>query len=68
MQRVFDRGNFNWGGARELALKRDRASAEYLKRFYQIDWTDPNLYDLVINTDRLDVEGAAQVIVKAAEV
>ncbi len=66
-RRIFERGNFSWGGARELALKRDQASAEYLERFYNIDWADSYLYDLVINTSKLDPEAAAHIVVKAVE-
>jgi cytidylate kinase len=66
VRRLHDRANFSWGGAQDRAIKRDRASAEYLKRFYGIDWNDPMLYDLVINTDKLGSEAAAQIIANAA--
>ncbi len=48
-----------------LLAQRDRATAEYLRRFYGIDWEDPDLYDLVINTGRLPLEAATQAIVAA---
>ncbi len=44
----------------------DAASAAYLKRVYGVEWADPLLYDLVINTARLDIPQAAKIIVKAA--
>jgi cytidylate kinase len=65
VQRLHQRANYSLGGAQDAALKHDRASAEYLKRFYDIDWTDPMLYDLVINAGKLDIEAAAQLIVSA---
>jgi cytidylate kinase len=65
VHRLCDRANFSLGGAHDMAIKRDRASADYLKRFYDIDWADSLLYDLVINTGRVDIEAAAQLIVKA---
>ena len=65
VQRLCDRANFSLGGAHDTAIKRDRASADYLKRFYDIDWENPLLYDLVINTGRVDIEAAAQLIVEA---
>jgi cytidylate kinase len=64
VQYLHERKNFSYGGAKDAAIKHDRASAEYLKRFYSIDWNDPTLYDLVINTNKLDVETAAQLIVQ----
>lgn len=58
-------------GARRAAQDQiesaDADSAAYLKRVYGVDWADPLLYDLVINTARLDVTQAAKIIVKAAK-
>ena len=65
VQRLCDRANYSLGGAQDAAIKHDRTSADYLKRFYKIDWSDPLLYDLVLNTGRLSVEAAAQLIVRA---
>jgi cytidylate kinase len=44
----------------------DSARRDYLKRFYDIDEELPTHYDLVINTDVLSVEHAAQVISASA--
>ncbi len=49
--------------AQDLIEKSDIASADYLKRFYNVDWSDSSLYHLIINTGKLDVENAAGVIV-----
>ena len=65
VRRLLERENYSPGGAKEAALQHDRASAEYLKRFFGIDWEDSTLYDLVINTTKLDVEGTAQLIATA---
>jgi cytidylate kinase len=67
VQRLHERANFSLGGAQDAALKRDRASAEYLKRFYDVDWADPMLYDLVVNTGTLGTEGAVQLILQALD-
>ncbi len=67
INRLCRRSNFSLAGAQDKALKHDRASADYLKRFYGIDWTDPQLYDLIINTGTLDIVTAARLIVLAAE-
>ena len=40
----------------------DRRRRNYLKRFYNVQWDDPNLYDLVINTAHLAPTAAAQLI------
>jgi cytidylate kinase len=47
--------------------ERDRATAQYLRRFYGVDWTDPSLYHLTLNTSLLGQEETAQLIVAAAQ-
>ncbi len=51
--------------ATELVAKRDAASADYIRRYYEVDWADPALYHLVLNLGRLSVETAVQVIITA---
>lgn len=51
--------------AREQVLARDRASAEFVKRYFDVDAADPGLYDLVINTGKLPLDAAADMIVMA---
>jgi len=54
------------GLSQEAALKliedNDKATAEYLRRFYKIDWEDPLVYDMVLNTSKMDLDTAAEVI------
>ncbi len=49
--------------AQDLIEQRDAASADYLKRFYGIDWADPLHYHLVINAAKLGPDLAAQVVI-----
>ncbi|MEW6577802.1 MAG: cytidylate kinase-like family protein [Chloroflexota bacterium] len=49
--------------AQQKIARQDRATAEYLGRFFGIRWDDPSLYHLVINTGKVGIEGAAQIIV-----
>ncbi len=51
--------------ANEITTNRDKASADYLKRYFDIDWQDPCLYHLVLNLGKLSVEQAAQIIIAA---
>jgi cytidylate kinase len=44
----------------------DAARADYLKRFYGIQDEVPTLFDLVLNTDVLGPEKAAEVVLVAA--
>jgi cytidylate kinase len=45
--------------ARERCRQVDADRAAYVKRFYGIDITEPLLYDAVLNTSRLGIEGAS---------
>lgn len=49
--------------AQDRIIERDAASADYLRRFYHIEWDDPLLYHLVINTGKLSIEQSAELIV-----
>ena len=44
----------------------DRARADYLRRYHNVRWLDPHIYDLVINTDKVPVEVAVGLIVEAS--
>ena len=44
----------------------DAARRDYLKRFYDIDEELPTQYDLVVNTDVLSFERAAELVIRAA--
>jgi cytidylate kinase len=51
--------------ARQKALESDRAAANYLKRFYGVDWVDPLLYHLVINTGWCELASATRLVCTA---
>ncbi|HEU4700532.1 MAG TPA: cytidylate kinase-like family protein [Gemmatimonadales bacterium] len=44
----------------------DRQRARYHREYYGRDWADPLVYDMVLNTARLGMAGAAAVIVARA--
>ena len=45
----------------------DSGRADYLRRFYEIDHESPIHYDLVVSTDALGVDQAAEIVVRAAQ-
>jgi len=45
----------------------DRARRDYLRRYHRVQWLDPLLYDLVINTVKIPASLAAQIVVDAFE-
>ena len=52
--------------AADLITIRDKASADYLKTYHNIDWEDPWLYHMVLNLGKLSIDQATTVIVAAA--
>lgn len=65
-QRLAERHHISVHAAHAQATARDRQRRTYLKRFYNIDWNDPLLYDLVINTAHLGAAEACDLIYQAA--
>lgn len=49
-----------------LCVDVDRARGEYLRRHFGVDWRDPSHYHLVVDTGRLGLETAAELIALAA--
>jgi cytidylate kinase len=49
--------------AQDLINERDQASAEYVQRLYGADWADSRLYHMILNTGKLELEQAANMIV-----
>lgn len=43
----------------------DQTRKNYLKKYYQVRWDDPQLYDLIVNTARLTPQQAACLICQA---
>lgn len=52
---------------RRLCQEVDQARGRYLHHVYGVDWRDPRHYTLVVDTGRLGIEGASEVIARAAE-
>jgi cytidylate kinase len=63
--RTAQRHNVSEDAARAQVLASDKARTNYLKRYYASRWDDPDLYDVMINTEHLSVENAALVVCKA---
>lgn len=45
----------------------DRARSRYMRHFYNVRWDDPNLYHLTLNTGKLSVDTATQIICDTAQ-
>ncbi len=67
IQRLRDQGMIGIADIKARINQQDRATAEYLDRFFGVKCDDPAHYHLLINTGLMGVEEAAQVIVAAVK-
>jgi len=51
--------------AGRILSRSDRDSAGFLRSFFEVDWEDRTLYDLMINTEKLAMETAVKLIVES---
>jgi cytidylate kinase len=66
VQRMMKSEGLTEEDALKAIAENDRASSEYLQRFYNIDWDDAANYDIVLNTAKVDLSTAALMIASAA--
>jgi cytidylate kinase len=63
VQKLMCLEGLNQREATQRILASDGARAEYLRRYYGVNWLDPQLYDLVINTGQITIQTAVQLVV-----
>jgi cytidylate kinase len=66
VERIMKSGGLSRDDALRFIEDNDKAMAEYLRRFYNLDWEDPAIYDMVLNTGKMDLGIAARIIVSVA--
>jgi len=62
VERIMKSGGLSQEDVLKLIEDQDKAAAEYLRRFYNIDWEDPMIYDMVLNTWKMDLDTAARLM------
>jgi CMP/dCMP kinase len=67
IQRVAESDNISREAAKRKIEASDRNRAGYLRVGYRVDWHDPRLYDLEINTAHIGPEVAADLVVRYAQ-
>ena len=60
--RIMEREKVDEKQAIRLIRRRDRDSAGFLRFFFEVDWENPALYDLVLNTQRISADVAVGMI------
>lgn len=66
VRRLVESGDAGNVDATRLVRESDAARADYIRRFYEIDQESPAHYDLVVNTDVLSPQQAAEIVVFTA--
>lgn len=64
---IIEREGVKWREAAHRVRLADEQRAGYMRRFYNVDWLDSSLYDLVISTDQIPCNAAAEMIIRAAK-
>jgi cytidylate kinase len=64
---IMQREGVKWREAAHRVRLADEQRMGYMRRFYNVDWLDSGLYDMVINTDQIPSDAAAQMIITAAQ-
>jgi cytidylate kinase len=64
--RIIANGGLDQALAARVVKDSDAGRRDYLRRFYDVDEELPTQYDLVVNTDVLSLEQAADLVAKAA--
>lgn len=63
--RVKERENISLNGATEITRNKDNAAADYLSRFYDIDWENPLNYHMILNTGKWELDDTVELIIGA---
>lgn len=66
MERLMRTSNVDEALAAKIISTSDHDKAGFLKYAFNADWLDPHLYDIIINTDTLNVESAVSFVCRAA--
>jgi CMP/dCMP kinase len=65
IKRMMDQQGLSRQAAEKIISKNDHERQGFLRFAFRLEWSDASLYDLVINTEKFGVEGAANLIVEA---
>ena len=66
-ERVAARHTISSAAANARVESSDRTRSTYIQRHYRVDWDDPQLYNLVINTETIPVQLARDLIAQSWE-
>jgi cytidylate kinase len=62
VQRLAERDRISEQTAARIIRESDQNRAGFVKSYYGVDWQDPSLYDLMINTGRISLDVAVDLV------
>ncbi len=68
IRRIAERDDVKFEDARHETLTRESIESARYKEFYGIDLSDLSIYDLILNTEKYDLEGVVAVITTAIRI
>jgi cytidylate kinase len=66
MQRIVNQQNLSPKAAAKLIRKIDDRQRGFLRYAFGLDWNNPSLYDLIVNSEKLNIDTAAKLVVDGA--
>jgi len=67
IQRIVNQQNLSPKAAEKLIKKIDDRQKGFLRYAFGLDWNNPSLYDLILNSEKLNIDTAAKLVVDAAQ-
>ena len=65
VRRIMQQGGKDERQAAEILRRNDRDSSGFIRSFFDMDWDDPDFYDLVLNTQKFTVDTGVQMILES---
>ncbi len=66
IKKTMERHDLTWGKAMDFIKKADEARVKWSQFLFHVDTRDPSLYDLIIDVDRINIQGACDIVCTAA--
>ncbi len=67
VKRIKERHDISESDAQEMIKKSDNTRRNFTERYFNGNWDDPQVYNLILNTSKLEIDEAAKIIIDAVE-
>jgi cytidylate kinase len=67
IERIMDEKMVGKELAEKMIERSDHDKKSFLRFAFDEDWVNPNLYDLILNTDKLSIDSAVKMVIDAAK-